>query len=269
MNAIMLAAALAGQAGGADAPPLKPVRAWNMEYADSMCVAARAYGDPAAPITIAFKPTPFGDVLQGVVLGTKKQLGRPARVKIDLLVAGRELDEQQNGTRVHFPNEDRAAITFYFSREQFESLVGVPSFTVRASGSPPISVALAMGKPVLAALRTCETDLLQHFGYDPAKIAAIAKQAEGASAGQWITNDDYPVSALNANRQGVSFIGWTISPAGRISDCRVLRSSGTPELDEAACNAIQRRGRYRPALDAAGNPVESYSTRNVRWQLPD
>ncbi|WP_294322025.1 energy transducer TonB [uncultured Sphingomonas sp.] len=268
MRTIMLAAMLVGQAGGADAP-LKPVRSWNMEYADSMCVAARAYGDPAAPITIAFKPTPFGDVLQGVVLGTKKQLGRQARVKIDLLVSGRELGEQQSGTRVHFPNEDRAAITFYFSREAFESLVGASTFTVRAAGSPTISVALSMGKPVLAALRTCETDLLQHFGYDPVKIAAIAKRAEGANAAQWITNDDYPTSALNGNRQGVSFIGWTVSPSGRISDCRVLRSSGTPDLDKAACEAIQKRGRYRPALDAAGNPVESYSTRNVRWLLPD
>lgn len=268
MKTIMLAVVLAGQAGIVDAPPLKPIRSWNMEYADSMCVAARAYGDPTAPIILAFKPTPFGDVLQGVVLGTKKQLGREARVKIDLLVPGRQLDEQQNGTRVHFSTEDRAAITFYLSREQFESLVGVPTFTVRASGGPAISVALSMGKPVLAALRTCETDLLQHFGYDPQKIAAIARQAEGANAAQWITNDDYPSSALNGNRQGVSFIGWTISASGRISDCRVLRSSGTPDLDRAACEAIQKRGRYRPALDAAGNPVESYSTRNVRWQLP-
>lgn len=268
MRTILLAAVLAGQVGGADAPPLKAVRSWNMEYGDSMCVAARAYGDPVAPITIAFKPTPFGDMLQGVVLGPKKQLGRQARVKIDLMVSGRELGEQQNGMRVHFPDEDRAAITFYFSREEFESLVGAPTFTVRASGSPTISVALSMGKPVLAALRTCETDLLQHFGYDPAKIAMIAKQAEGASPAQWITNDDYPPSVLNEHKQGVSFIGWTISPVGRISDCRILRSSGTPALDKAACDAIQKRGRYRPALDAAGKPVESYSTRQIRWQLP-
>lgn len=264
----MLAAVLAGQAGGVDAPPLKPVRSWNIEYADSMCVAARAYGDPAAPIVIAFKPTPFGDMLQGVVLGTKKQLGRQARVQIELAVSGHELGEKQDGTRVHFPNEDRAVLTFYLARDQLESLVGASTFSIRASGSAPISVALAMGKPVLAALRTCESNLLQHFGYDPAKIAAIAEKAQGIDPAQWLSSDDYPMSALNAARQGVSFIGWTISPGGRVSNCRVLQSSGTPELDKAACDAIQRRGRYRPALDAAGNPVESYSTRNVRWSLP-
>lgn len=267
MKAIMLAAALAGQAGGAEAP-LKAVGAWNLEYADSMCVAARNYGDAAVPITIGFKPTPFSDMLMVAVVGTRRQLGRQGVVDIKLAAAGRDFAESKKATRVHFPTGDRAVLTFYIAREELESLVGATTFTIDAAGGPPLTVALSMGKPVLAALQTCEVDLLKRFGYDPVKIAAIAKRAEGASKGEWLSNADYPVSALRARRQGTSLIGWTISTEGRITDCKVLKSSGTPELDKAACDGILRRGRYRPALDAAGNPVESYSTRNVRWQLP-
>jgi len=268
MKAVMLAAVLAGQAGGADAPPLKPVGTWNLEYADSMCVAGHNYGEATAPITIGFKPTPFSDTLMVAVVGTRRQLGRQGVVDLTLAAAGRDFVEPKKATRVHFPTGDRAILTFYIAREQLESLVGASTFTIAAAGGPPITVALSMGKPVLAALRTCEVDLLKHFGYDPAKIAAIAKRAEGASKGEWLSNADYPVSALRAGRQGTTLIGWTISTEGRITDCKVLKTSGTPELDKAACDGILQRGRYRPALDAAGNPVESYSTRNVRWQLP-
>lgn len=268
VRTIMLAVVLAGQSGGVDAPPLTPVRPWNIEYADSMCVAARAYGEVSAPVTIGFKPTPFGDTLQTVVLGTRKQLGRQARVDVVLEAPGREFGEKLEGTRVHFPTGDKAVLTFYLSRDQLETLVGAPTFTIRASGAPPISVALAMGNPVLAGLKTCETDLMIHFGYDPAKIAAVVKRAEAADNQIWLSADDYPASALNARKEGMTLIGWTISTNGRVTDCRVLKSSGTSELDQAACTGILRRGRYRPALDAAGSPVESYSTRLVRWTLP-
>jgi len=264
----MLAAVLIGQAGEADAPPLKPVRPWNIEYADSMCVAARAYGDVAAPITIAFKPTPFSDMLQAVVLGTRSQLGRQARVDVSVEAPGREFGEKFEGTRVHLPKDDRAVISFYISRDQLESLVGAPKFTVRASGGPPISVNLAMGKPVLAGLRACETDLLVHFGYDPAKIAAVVTPAQSISPAEWITNEDYPLSALSERLDGISYIGWTLSVEGRVTNCKVLQSSGVSALDQAACGAVMKRGRAKPALDAAGKPVESYSTRRVRWQLP-
>ncbi len=63
-------------------------------------------------------------------------------------------------------------------------------------------------------------------------------------------------------------IGWTIGTDGRAVDCRVLKTSGVPDLDQASCRALVKRARYRPALDAMGKPVESYGTRNVQWLLP-
>lgn len=268
VRTIMLAAMLAGQAGGADAPPLKPIGTWNVEYADTMCVISRRYGDAGAPITVGFKPTPFSDILQAVVLGTPRQLGRQGRVEVVLAAPGRDLGEKLRGERLRYPKGDRAILVYDISRETLEALPGAPQLTIRATDGPPLTVALTMGRATLAALRTCEADLMQHLGYDPAKIAAIVTPARGASPVEWITYDDYPVSALNDGRQGTSYIAWTISTEGRMTDCKVLQSSGTPALDEAACTAILKRGRAQPALDAAGKPVESFSTRRVRWQLP-
>jgi protein TonB len=84
----------------------------------------------------------------------------------------------------------------------------------------------------------------------------------------WVTTEDYPSRALREEREGVTSVAWDITTDGRVSNCRVTGSSGSPDLDQAACANITRRGRYKPALDEAGNPIASTDSRRVRWQMP-
>ncbi len=201
MRTIGLAAMLLGQAGVGTAPAtLQPVSPWNIEYADSMCVAGRSYGDAAAPITIGFRPTPFSDIVQVVVIGKRQQLGRQGRVDVTLTASGGAVGKELNGTRAYFSTGDKAILTFYVDRLALDALVGVPAVMLGASDVPSIAVALSLGKPVLAALRACEADLMKHFGFDPAKIAAIAKRAEGERPEEWISHEDYPITAMSAGQ---------------------------------------------------------------------
>ena len=73
--------------------------------------------------------------------------------------------------------------------------------------------------------------------------------------------DDYPARAAREEREGRVKILVSVSPHGRVSDCVVAASSGSADLDEAACNSALRRARYRPATDAGGVPM---ATANVR-----
>lgn len=269
MRLLLPAALLIGQASAGTAPPLAPVGRWTVDYAEKMCVVSRSYGDPAYPIIVAFKPTPFGEFMQSVILGSRVQLGKEGWLDLTLEAPGRTFDKKQPGTRVYFPKGDKAVLTFYISRSEFEGLVDAPTFTVRPKSGPVISVGLAMTEALLPALKKCEVDLMEQFGYDPEKVAAVVTRAEGERPGDWINYDDYPSSALSKHEHGNVVIAWTIAANARVTDCKVIESSGSNDLDKAACGAILRRGRYfRPALDAAGNPVESYSTRRVLWQLP-
>lgn len=95
-------------------------------------------------------------------------------------------------------------------------------------------------------------------------------QAAGAKGdpAQWITNDDYPPGALRDDRQGTSKISWQISEQGKVENCQVTESSGSSDLDEAACRLLTRRGRYAPAKDQNGNPIRSSASRSVRWVVP-
>lgn len=87
--------------------------------------------------------------------------------------------------------------------------------------------------------------------------------------GSWVTPNDYPPRALREEKEGVTGFTLTVNPQGRVANCQVTRSSGTPELDEAACRNLTRRARFNPKLDSQGNPTTGTYSNSVRWQIPD
>jgi len=102
----------------------------------------------------------------------------------------------------------------------------------------------------------------------PAPVVSKAAGAKGNPA-NWISDADYPASAIRAEAQGTSAITWEINEQGRVENCRVTSSSGNADLDEAACKAMTRRGRYSPAVDQNGSPIRSTASRRVVWRLPE
>ncbi|MEG3163673.1 energy transducer TonB [Sphingomonas sp. PB2P19] len=60
-------------------------------------------------------------------------------------------------------------------------------------------------------------------------------------------------------------VRYTVGTDGRVSQCRITRSSGKPALDGITCRLIEKRYRYRPSLDAAGRPVVSTVFHNQDW----
>jgi len=101
----------------------------------------------------------------------------------------------------------------------------------------------------------------------PKPVISQAAGAKGDPA-QWITNDDYPPGAMREGREGITKITWQINEQGKVDNCQVASSSGSPDLDETACRLITRRGKYSPAKDQNGNPIRTTQSRSVRWQIP-
>jgi protein TonB len=101
----------------------------------------------------------------------------------------------------------------------------------------------------------------------PAPKLASPAQARG-NAGSWVTSDDYPSRALREEKEGVTGISFTVGTDGKVSNCQVTSSSGTPELDEATCTNFVRRARYKPAQDDGGKPISQNLSQRVRWQIP-
>lgn len=81
-----------------------------------------------------------------------------------------------------------------------------------------------------------------------------------------IRDRDYPKDSSRAQAGGDVEVRFTIEPSGRVSSCRVTRSSGDASLDRTTCALIEERFRFKPATNAAGDPVASpYGWRQSWW----
>jgi protein TonB len=70
-----------------------------------------------------------------------------------------------------------------------------------------------------------------------------------------ITSGDYPRDLRDQGIGGRVGMVFTVGPSGRVTRCRVTRSSGVPELDNLTCRLIQQRFLYRPSTDRYGRPI--------------
>ena len=81
----------------------------------------------------------------------------------------------------------------------------------------------------------------------------------------WVTTDDYPPRALREMRGGVTGFRLTVGTDGRVTGCDVTSSSGSADLDQAACSYATRRAKFTPATDENGQPTTGSFSSRVRW----
>lgn len=84
-----------------------------------------------------------------------------------------------------------------------------------------------------------------------------------------ITADDYPSRARRNGDEGTVRVRLTVGTNGRVTDCNVVSSSGSSDLDNQTCRLMQRRARFNPATDDTGAKVVGTHTQSFRWQLVD
>ena len=84
----------------------------------------------------------------------------------------------------------------------------------------------------------------------------------------WVTTDDYPQKALREEREGITAFRVMVGPDGRVAACSTISSSGSFELDDATCQSVTQRARFKPALDSNGKPTSGSYSGRVRWSIP-
>lgn len=87
-----------------------------------------------------------------------------------------------------------------------------------------------------------------------------------------IKPSDLPDELANGLTGGVDLVvgvKYAVEEDGRVTDCRITRSSGEPRLDRLTCELIERKFRYRPALDEDRHPFKSWIVENHSWNFED
>jgi TonB family protein len=252
--------------------PLTPVGKWTVNGSDNQCTLSHDFGNESAKTVLNIIPGVLGESFRIIVLVTRRD-GEPISGKATITLS----PNQQRRMTVPFRQTDidgeRAAAImkgfggadWYFA-ETSRIQIDLAGRLVDLA-PPDIDQALAV-------LRQCQNQLLDSWGITPAErkfIGPIENKDRAYAIGnpdEWISFHDYPSEALAAHEEGSVTILWTIGIDGHVHDCRVIKSSGVPLLDAAACTAVTDRGRYRPVLDETGKPMVLHAFREVNWHLP-
>lgn len=101
----------------------------------------------------------------------------------------------------------------------------------------------------------------------PAPVAEPARAR--ANLASYVSEADYPPSALRERAEGTTGFTLGVGPDGRVAACTITASSGHAALDVAACSLMRRRARFTPARDGAGNPVADTVASRLTWRAPE
>ena len=124
----------------------------------------------------------------------------------------------------------------------------VPDFTV-ATAPPPAAVTTAPKPP-------------------PAPPKAVASSDPLRPIARTRTLPPYPPISVRLNESGTTLMEVHITTEGNVDDCKVITSSSSERLDQAACDHVKRVWRWQPP-NSKGQPIDATTRVQVTWDLKD
>jgi protein TonB len=101
----------------------------------------------------------------------------------------------------------------------------------------------------------------------PQPPRTVQPAAARANLASYVSNDDYPASALRNEEQGTTGFRLTVGPDGRVSNCVVTSSSGSSALDAATCRIMRSRARFTPARNNLGENTTDTVNSRIVWRI--
>ncbi|KRA81389.1 TonB family protein [Altererythrobacter sp. Root672] len=161
----------------------------------------------------------------------------------------------------------QAATTLYRRADELEAARKLEGLMVTEGFTKDFTLDLGPMVPPIQAMQACMDELLTHWGVDVERHRTLTRPAVPAEDPQtWVTPADFPVDERQRRRGGFNTVRLLLDAAGKPTSCQVQRA-GADSFNSAACRILMEKGKFEPALDAAGQPMPSYFVANFRFQL--
>lgn len=268
-----------------------PSSDWAMEYADDSCRLVRSFTHEGNVLTLALERFEPGNALEVTLVGNGlARFNRQRTVRFGFDPAGPEMRLYPSWSKLEDGRDwfglgrvelaqliQSAPPTFqqyleqlapYRPEEELALARKITSFAVPEGFIEPFVLKTGpMGAPI-GALQECASDLVRHWGLDPAQQARLSRPVLPVEDPQrWSSTEAFPASERQRWGTGLNTVRLAIDATGKATSCHVQRASAGEAFNTAACNLLMSKGRFRPAIDADGRPVASYWVKNFRFQL--
>ena len=82
-----------------------------------------------------------------------------------------------------------------------------------------------------------------------------------------LKGSDLPLDMIPIGTEATVGVRYRVEIDGRVSDCRIARSSGNARLDALTCQLIQKRFRFDPSRDETGQKTWAEIIENHTWSF--
>lgn len=257
------AAAMAQAQPGAAAAQPRAAPAWQVDWGHQYCTLVRR-PDQAAPYFTAIATVPGSDSASIILIPGPSGSLPPSVTAVALAPSGGSydvtfVDENRGGRRV---------LAIYGLPAGFlDALADATELQLTVDTATRRRIPLIAPRAGISALRRCTTNVAHQWGIDEDALRAL-RQRPASTNMFGLTASDYPAAALRHAAQGRVIVRIAVSADGRATECAPVATSGNAPIDTTTCRVILSRARFRPGLDAAGQPVATRIIWPVIWRLP-
>src|SRR5438876_608426 len=125
----------------------------------------------------------------------------------------------------------------------------VPEFQVATAPPPPVRTEAPKPPP-------------------PPPKAVVASSDPLKPIGRTHTIPPYPPISVRLNESGTTLMEVHITTEGNVDECKIVTSSSSDRLDQAACEYVKSHWRWQPPTNQ-GQPVAVSTRVSVKWDLKD
>jgi protein TonB len=102
----------------------------------------------------------------------------------------------------------------------------------------------------------------------PPKAPPAASSDPLRPIGRTHTIPPYPPISVRLNESGTTLMEVHITTEGNVDDCKIVQTSSSERLDQAACDYVKSRWRWQPPTNQ-GTPTAVSTRVSVKWDLKD
>lgn len=276
----------------AQQPPLvlAPASPWVLNPAEDSCAVRRAFKAGDDEVLLELRQFGPGNGFQAtLVSSTLKRASGPPRTRFDPDDAFTEAwsayffaDRKAEGVfytdsllpaaiknSSATPDERAANLQEWSDDKQEARELAVTALSVADAFERDITLQTGRLFAPMSDLRDCTDALLTRWGMDAGVQRTLTREPKPLDMATWVRRvaATYPAEQLQAEQSGMALLRLIVGPDGKPRECLTNPDAPDHDFDEAACKTVLRYGRFEPALDANGTPVEGFWQTTVYYRM--